>query len=85
MAPNSSHPAAGRPATDGVPGRPPARRHLAGLEMRLALAGEDLEGSLAEASDRAMRRVPAAAAEAATLQALHPPHLRAAALRRGRD
>ncbi len=53
--------------------------------MRLALAGEDLEGSLAEASDRAMRRVPAAAAEAATLQALHPPHLRAAALRRGRD
>lgn len=43
-------------------------RHLAGLEMRLSLAGEDLEASLVDASDRAVRCIPAAAAEANTLQ-----------------
>ena len=37
-----------------------AHRHLAGLEMRLALAGEDVEAGLAEAGDRALRRIPAA-------------------------
>ncbi len=43
-------------------------RHLAGLEMRLALASEDVEANLADASDQALRRIPAAAAEVTALQ-----------------
>ena len=43
-------------------------RHLAGLEMRLALAAEDVEAGLADASDRALRRIPAASAEVNVLQ-----------------
>jgi hypothetical protein len=36
--------------------------------MRLALAAEDVEAGLADASDRALRRIPAASAEVSVLQ-----------------
>jgi hypothetical protein len=36
--------------------------------MRLALATEDVEAGLADASDRALRRIPAASAEVNVLQ-----------------
>jgi hypothetical protein len=36
--------------------------------MRLALAAEDVEAGLADASDRALRRIPAASAEVNVLQ-----------------
>lgn len=36
--------------------------------MRLALAAEDVEAGLADASDRALRRIPAASAEVNMLQ-----------------
>lgn len=51
-----------------VPADETLERHLAGLETRLSLAGEDLEASLVSFSDRALRCIPAAAAEANALQ-----------------
>lgn len=55
-------------ACASAPAEESLERHLAGLEMRLSLAGEDLEASLVDASDRALRCIPAAAAEANRLQ-----------------